>query len=159
MNWHFRLLRVQFGPVNYWVSLAGMNGWCMLNLRAGLSSGRSYLNVFMIFASFVSVTILMGCATGRSLSKSELSEFESLANEKNRLESQTRDARRKLQKLFSRTSVHSDTEYALLCGGGSKQLSTGKVPLVFAKPKRVIFKPNRKPSRNGCAQSVIEVKP
>ena len=131
----------------------------MFNLVAVARRHGSDLNALVIFGFFASVAILTGCAAGRSLSKSELSEFESLANEKALLETQTRDAQRKLQRAFSRNSSYPDTEHALLCGGDAKQLITGKVPLVYAKPKRVIFKPSLKPSRKGCAQFVIELKP
>ena len=131
----------------------------MLNLRAAVRRGESSVKAVVIFGFLISATTVMGCASGRSLSKSELSEFESLANEKTQLEIQTRDARRKQRRAFSRVPGYPNTEHALLCGGDSRTLSTGKVPLVYAKPKRVIFKPNRKQNPNGCAQLVIEVKP
>ena len=105
------------------------------------------------------LVLCFGCATGRALTQDETMEFAALEKQASSLRGDIATTQTSINKEFKRFSVRSKSSKALLCGTKPETLKTGKVPLVYANKKRVIFEPNGKSPRRGCHEMTIKVQP
>ena len=105
------------------------------------------------------LVVCFGCATGRALTQEETKEFAALETQASGLRGDIATTQSSITKEFKRYSVRSKSSRALLCGTKAETLKTGKVPLVYAKKKRVVFKPNGTSTRRGCQEMIIKVQP
>ena len=106
-----------------------------------------------------SLALCVGCASGRSLTMEETQEFEALRIEKANLSTVATNTKKQIQATVKGISTDAKGRNALLCGSDAKTLKSGKVPLVYATKKRVIFKRIGKTDRRGCQKLNVEVRP
>ena len=113
-------------------------------------------------ATFVSLIcalgLCLGCASGRALTQDEAKEFATLEAQASSIRGEIAVTQKATTVAFQRFSVRSKSSNALLCGARAEILKTGSVPLVYAKKKRVVFKPNGQSTR-GCHEMTIQVQP
>ena len=109
--------------------------------------------------TFLLLGFCLSCASGRALTKEERTEFDALQREAAEVSGDSAKIERQVKTTVMQLSIGAKGKRARLCLAKSQTLKTGRVPLVYAKKKRIVFKPIGKNDKRGCHELSIEVKP
>ena len=111
---------------------------------------------FGLFALSVLISTGYGCASGKSMTDTEMVEFEQLGVKISEKRSILNARQRKLKTAFNRSSIGASTKKVRLCGLKHTVYKTGKVPLVYGAKKRVFF--TMSDGDATCRSARVEVK-
>lgn len=110
---------------------------------------------WLLVASLIMITGF-GCASGRAMTDTELSEYADLESKLSAKRSTVEAKKIKLRKAFSKASIGTSGNKAKLCGLKNSIYKTGKVPLVYGAKKRVVF--SARSTATQCRDARVEVK-